>query len=97
MYDIIRWTLLGLLFASLLGVWLWSRRQSLSGCLSRREGGTGAPLRIVQRRWVDYRTGICIVDVEGRSFLMAYTVGGSVTLEPLPSSANPSPVPPPQK
>ena len=81
MYDIVRWTILGLLFAGLFGLWLWSRRQAAG------KGMLGNPLgtsfRISQKKWVDQKTGICLVEAEEKTFLLAYTVGGSVSWQVL--------------
>lgn len=85
MYDTVRWILLGLLFIGLFGLWLWSRRQaSRQGLL----GNTlGTSFKILQKRWVDQKTGICLVEAEERIFLLAYTVGGGVSWQPLDKTA----------
>ena len=81
MYDTVRWIMLGLLFAGLFGLWLWSRRQAL------RQGvpgsGIGASFKVLQKRWVDQRTGVCLVEAEEKMFLLAYTVGGGVSWQAL--------------
>jgi flagellar biogenesis protein FliO len=85
MYDTVRWILLGLLFAGLFGLWLWSRRQaSRQGPLG---GNLGSSFKILQKRWVDQRTGICLVEAEEQTFLLAYTVGGGVSWQALEKSA----------
>jgi hypothetical protein len=77
MYDTVRWILLGLLFVGLLGLWLWSRRQaSRQGILGN---SIGTSFKILQKRWVDQRTGICLVEAEEKTYLLAYTVGGGVS------------------
>ncbi len=81
MYDTVRWVLLGLLFVGLLSLWLWSRRQAA------RQGPLGTHLgpsfRILQKRWVDQKTGVCLVEAEEKTFLLAYTVGGGVSWQPV--------------
>jgi len=85
MYDIVRWIILGLLFAGLVGLWFWSRRQAANrGPL----GATlGASFRILQKRWIDQRTGICLVEAEDQVFLLAYTAGGGVSWQQLDKPA----------
>jgi len=91
LYDAVRWTLLVLLFGSLFGVWLWSRRQAKGmGPLGPNTGGN---FKVLQKRWVDQKTGICLVEAEEQTFLLAYTVGGSVSWQPLDKAA-PAPEPP---
>jgi hypothetical protein len=85
MYDSVRWVILGILFVGLFGVWLWSRRQASE----RRSLGKdlGASFRILQKRWLDKGTGVCLVEAEEKTFLLAYTVGGGVSwqeVEPKP-------------
>ncbi len=81
MYDTVRWVLLGLLFVGLLSLWLWSRRQAA------RQGplgpNLGSSFRILQKRWVDQKTGVCLVEAEEKTFLLAYTVGGGVSWQPV--------------
>src|ERR1700677_2724854 len=85
MYDIVRWIILGLLFAGLIGLWLWARRQaSLKGPLGNN---LGASFKVLQKRWVDQRTGVCLVEAEDQVFLLAYTVGGGVSWQALDKSA----------
>ena len=81
MFDtVVRLTLLGLLFAGLFGVWIWSRRQATArGPIPTHNGQN---LRITQKRWIDQRTGVCQVEVAGQTFLLAYTAGG-VSWQPL--------------
>jgi len=81
MYDTVRWILLVLVFAGLFGLWLWSRRQA-----ARRGpagSGPGASFKVLQKRWVDQRTGVCLVEAEDQVFLLAYTVGGGVSWQAL--------------
>ena len=77
MYDSVRWVILGLLFAGLFGVWLWSRRQAAQRALLGKE--IGASFRILQKRWLDKGTGVCLIEAEEKTFLLAYTVGGGVS------------------
>jgi flagellar biogenesis protein FliO len=77
MYDIVRWIILGLLFAGLFGLWLWSRRQAARQGLFGNTLGTS--FKILQKRWVDQKTGVCLVEAEDKTFLLAYTVGGGVS------------------
>jgi hypothetical protein len=85
MYDTVRWIILGLLFTGLLGLWLWSRRRgSHPGLLS---ANLGASFKILQKRWVDQRTGICLVEAEDKTFLLAYTVGGGVSWQAVDKAA----------
>jgi hypothetical protein len=88
MYDTVRWILLGLVFAGLLGLWFWSRRKaSRQGLL----GGTiGPSFKVLQKRWVDQRTGVCLVEAEEQTFLLAYTVGGGVSWQALKKTASDS-------
>ena len=85
MYDIVRWIILGLLFAGLIGLWLWSRRQASN----RGPLGTalGASFKVLQKRWVDQRTGVCLVEAENQVFLLAYTVGGGVSWQAIEKTA----------
>jgi len=81
MYDTVRWIILGLLFAGLFGLWFWSRRQAANqGPLG---GALGSSFKVLQKRWVDQRTGICLVEAEEKIFLLAYTVGGGVSWQTL--------------
>ncbi len=81
MYDAIRWTCLVLLFAGLLGFWLWSRRRAAQSGGPRGRGGKA--FTVVQKRWVDKGTGVCLVESEGQTFLLAYSVGGGVSWQVL--------------
>jgi flagellar biogenesis protein FliO len=81
MYDTVRWILLGLLFASLFGLWFWSRRQAArQGPLGSHPGSS---FKVLQKRWVDQKTGVCLVEAEEKTFLLAYTVGGGISWQPL--------------
>jgi flagellar biogenesis protein FliO len=85
MYDTVRWILLVLLFAAMFGMWLWSRRQArLQGPLGSNPGSS---FKILQKRWVDQKTGVCLVEADEKTFLMAYTVGGGVSWQPLEKAA----------
>ena len=81
MYDTVRWVILGLLFAGLLGLWLYSRRMASGKRLNGQ--GLDAKFTILQKRWLDQRTGICLVEAEEKTFLLAYTVGGGVSWQPV--------------
>lgn len=93
MYDIVRWIILGVLFAGLFGLWLWSRRQArLHNPLGKNPGN---PLRVTQKRWIDKGTGVCLVEAEGETYLLAYTANGGVSWQSLtrkPAGAKPEPV-----
>jgi hypothetical protein len=81
MYDSVRWVILGVLFAGLLGLWLWSKRQAaLRGPLGKNPGSS---FKVTQKRWVDQRTGVCLVEADEQTFLLAYTVGGGVSWQVL--------------
>jgi hypothetical protein len=81
MYDIVRWIILGLLFTGLFAAWYWSRRQArLNGTLSKN---STSPLRVMQKRWIDKGTGVCLVEAEGETYLLAYTANGGVSWQPL--------------
>jgi flagellar biogenesis protein FliO len=75
MYDSVRWAILGILFVGLFGLWLWSRRQA-----ARNQGPLGShpgsSFKVLQKRWIDQRTGICLVEAEDQTFLLAYSAGG---------------------
>jgi Flagellar biosynthesis protein, FliO len=86
MYDIVRWTILGLLFAGLFGLWLWSRRQAAGKGLSGH--ALGASFKILQKKWVDQKTGICLVEAEEKTYLLAYTVGGGVSWQVVEKQAD---------
>ena len=77
MYDSVRWVILGILFVGMFGVWLWSRRQAAERRALGKE--IGASFRILQKRWLDKGTGVCLVEAEEKTFLLAYTVGGGVS------------------
>jgi len=85
LYDTVRWILLVLLFGSLFGVWLWSRRQAKG--MGPLGPTAGSSFKVLQKRWVDQKTGICLVEAEEKTFLLAYTVGGSVSWQPLDKAA----------
>jgi hypothetical protein len=81
MYDSVRWVILFLLFAGLMGLWIWSRRQAAAnGTLG---GALGSSFKVLQKRWIDQRTGVCLVEAEEKIFLLAYTVGGGVSWQTL--------------
>jgi flagellar biogenesis protein FliO len=84
MYDTVRWVLLVILFAGLFALWLWSRKQVAAQTIS---GGGNSSFKILQKKWVDQRTGICLVEAEDRKYLLAYTVGGGVSWQVLEKSA----------
>ena len=84
--DIVRWTLLVLLFGGLVGVWLWAKRRSAA--LGTATGAPGSSFKVLQKRWVDQRTGVCLVEAEEKIFLLAYTVGGGVSWQALDKAAS---------
>jgi hypothetical protein len=79
--DAIRWVILVLLFAGLLGAWIWSKRQARLAGSAAKAGGSN--FKVVQKRWLDKSTGVCMVESEGQTFLLAYTVGGGVSWQPI--------------
>jgi hypothetical protein len=88
LYDIVRWVLLGLLFVALFGTWIWSRRlasgkSSLGNVLG---GAVSGSLKVLQKRWIDQRTGVALIEAEDQTFLLAYTVGGGVSWQPVEKS-----------
>jgi len=85
--DAIRWVTLVLLFAGLLAAWYWSKRQAkLAG--PAKPGGAG--FKVAQKRWLDQKTGVALVEAEGQSFLLAYTVGGGVSWQPVTKKSDPA-------
>jgi hypothetical protein len=71
-----RWAVLLVLFAGLFGVWFWARHKAggplLFGGLAK-----GPPrVRLVERRYVDARTWVALVEADGRSFLLAQGPAG---------------------
>ena len=85
MYDAVRWIILGLLFAGLLGLWIWSRRKAAGqGLLGKNLGNS---FKIIQKRWIDQRTGVCLVEAEEQTFLLAYSAGG-VSWQPLKKTSS---------
>jgi hypothetical protein len=77
MDDTIRYVILGVLFAGLFGLWLWSRKQAaLRNPLGK---DLGASFRIKQKKWLDKGTGVCLIEAEEKTFLLAYTAGGGVS------------------
>ncbi len=97
--DIVRWTLLVLLFGGLVGVWWWAKRKA--AVLGTPTGAPGSSFKVLQKRWVDQRTGVCLVEAEEKIFLLAYTVGGGVSWQPLDKAttkpATPASLPEPGK
>src|SRR5271170_3981964 len=90
MYDTVRWILLGLLFAGLFYAWWGSRKQAArNGPLGLHAGSN---FKVLQKRWVDQRTGVCLVEAEEKTFLLAYTVGGGVSWQVV-EKAVPAPEP----
>jgi len=81
MYDTVRYVLLAILFAGMFGLWLWSRRKAAQRGLLGKD--LGAQFKITQKRWLDQKTGICLVESEEKTFLLAYTVGGGVSWQPV--------------
>ena len=95
MDDIVRWTFLVLLFAGLLGVWVWSKRKAAAQ--GRSAARPAASFKVLQKRWIDQRTGVCLVEAEEQIFLLAYTVGGGVSWQALDKSAPKPSFPPPSR
>jgi len=88
MYDDVRYLILGLLFAGLFALWLWSRKQAAERKAPGKE--LGASFRILQKRWLDKGTGVCLVEAEEKTFLLAYTAGGGVSWQEVaPKSEEP--------
>jgi hypothetical protein len=78
--DAVRLIILGVLFVGLLGLWYWSRRQAkLRGTAKSAMAG----FKVSQKRWLDQKTGVALVEAEGQNFLLAYTVGGGVSWQPV--------------
>jgi hypothetical protein len=89
MYDSVRYVILGLLFAGLFAVWLWSRKHAAERKALGKE--LGASFRILQKRWLDKGTGVCLVEAEDRTFLLAYTAGGGVSWQEVEPKAEVTP------
>ena len=45
----------------------------------------------MQKRWLDKGTGICLVEAEEKTFLLAYTVGGGVSWQEIEPKAEEKP------
>jgi len=91
MYDSVRYVILGLLFVGLLASWIYSRRYAAQQKLLGKE--LGSSFRILQKRWLDKGTGVCLVEAEEKTFLLAYTVSGGVSwqvVEPKPEETAPN-------
>jgi hypothetical protein len=90
MDDTIRYVILGVLFVGLAGLWLWSRKQAaLRNPLGK---DLGASFRIVQKKWLDKGTGVCLIEAEEKTFLLAYTAGGGVSWQEVePKAEEPAP------
>src|SRR6201996_7068930 len=81
MEDTIRYVILGVLFVGLFGLWLWAKHQAAKRNPLGKD--LGASFRILQKRWLDKGTGVCLIESEERTFLLAYTAGGGVSWQPL--------------
>ena len=92
MYDTVRWVLLIALFAGLFGVWYWSRRQAMGQKIAGQ--ALNSKFTILQKRWLDKGTGVCLVEAEDKHFLLAYTAGGGVSWQPVEKA---KPKAPPEK
>ena len=79
--DAVRWVVLILLFGGLLAAWVWSRRQARLNHAPGRAAAAG--FKIAQKRWLDQKTGLCLVEAGSERFLLAYTVGGGVSWQPV--------------
>ncbi len=84
MYDTVRWVILALLFAGLFAAWYWARRRKRQDLTN---GTTGSAFKVLKKRWVDQRTGVCLVEAEDQTFLLAYTIGGGVSWQPVEKAA----------
>jgi hypothetical protein len=96
MYDSVRWVILFLLFAGLFALWVYAKRQA--GLRQGPTGTTTGGFKVLQKRWIDQRTGVCLIEANDKSYLLAYTVGGSVSWQPLDKNPTPalnSPADPP--
>jgi len=85
MYDFVRWIILFLLFAGLFAFWVYAKRQA-----AIRQGPAGATtggFKVVQKRWIDQRTGVALIEANDKTYLLAYTVGGGVSWQPLDKDA----------
>jgi hypothetical protein len=82
MYDFVRWTLLFLIFAGLIGFYAWNWYRNYGKAIL-----TGQPVetgfKLVHKKSIDYRTGICLVEANGQNYLLAYTAEGGVSWQPL--------------
>ncbi len=81
-----RIALLVLIFAALLGVWFWVNRGRIN-LRTLLQPGTQR-ISIQEQRWVNGRTRICLVEVEGERFLLVQGQG-SAAWQPLQPKAAP--------
>ncbi len=82
MYDFVRWTLLALIFLGLLWFYAWTWYRNNGKTLM-----TGKPIeegfKVLQKRSIDYRTGVCLIESYGEAYLLAYTSDGGVSWQHL--------------
>ncbi len=75
----------------LVALWYWSKRHARQ---SRPGNSATGSFKVSQKRWLDQKTGLALIEAEGQSFLLAYTVGGGVSWQPVvrqPVEADPEP------
>jgi hypothetical protein len=77
MYDFVRWTLLALIFIGLFGFYAWSWYRNHGKTLMARKPVEDG-FKVIQKRSIDYRTGVCLIEAFGESYLLAYTSDGGV-------------------
>jgi len=88
--------LLGLLFAALLGIWFYLNRSRLN---LRGLGSLGTPagrkIEVKEQRWLNSRTAVALIEVDGQRFLLAYGPD-TASWQSLQSLQSPPSTPPPQ-
>jgi len=78
--DTVRLVILGVFFVALIGAWIWSKRLAARKRAART---ATAGFQVSQKRWLDQKTGVALIESEGQAFLLAYTVGGGVSWQPV--------------
>jgi flagellar biogenesis protein FliO len=76
-----RWLGLGIVFASLIGCWFLARMGRLGPAHLRKR--IDPRLVVSESRSVGNRTFVTLVEVDGRSFLLAHQSGGGVAWQRL--------------
>lgn len=68
------------------GVWFWVNRGKweLSKILKRSE----SRLALKENRWINQKTGVGLLEVDGERFMLAYTVGGGLAWQRLDLNYN---------